>query len=81
VALLAFVALQSGVHSVHHLTDAADSGCAVAAATAHTTGLSVDLISFDRPADPTIPAVPDASPLVVASGPGTPDLGRAPPTA
>ena len=43
VLVLALFAFENGVHSVHHLSDrAATATCAVASATAHVAGTSVD---------------------------------------
>jgi hypothetical protein len=82
VLVLAVIAVEEGVHSVHHLADQrAASHCAVAAASAHVQGAAVPL---------AVPAVWIPTPIatVVASEsdpPGSrplrPDEGRAPPSA
>ena len=79
-ALLLFLAFESGVHSVHHLTDQPDSQCVVASASTHTGGVAVDTIAFAPPAETQAGiAVTLATPPT--SRPAAPDLGRAPPTA
>jgi hypothetical protein len=80
MVLLLVVAFESGVHSVHHLTDQPDAQCVVASASIHVGGVAVATVAFDRPAE-TITAVtvtPTGSP---ANRPAAPDLGRAPPLA
>ena len=79
-ALLLLVAFESGIHSVHHLADQPGSQCVVASASAHTGGVAVDTVAFERPVE-TLTAIaitPTASPT---TRPAAPDLGRAPPAA
>ena len=80
MVLLLVVAFEAGVHSVHHLADQPDSRCVIASASAHTGGVAVDTVAFERPVDAILLVVVtlSASPT---SRPAAPDLGRAPPTA
>jgi hypothetical protein len=80
IMLLLLVAFEAGVHSVHHLGDKPDGQCVVASASVHTGGVTVEQITFERPAETTaaVAVMPPASP---ALRPAAPDLGRAPPTA
>lgn len=80
MALLLLVAFESGVHSVHHLTDQPDGQCVVASASAHTGGVAAVTMAFDRPVEAvTTVAVPPAA--RAAARRDAPDLGRAPPLA
>ena len=78
LALLLVVAFESGVHSVHHLTDQPDARCMVASASAHIGGVAVTTVAFDRPAEAVsaVAVTPTGAP---AARPAAPDLGRAPP--
>ena len=78
MALLLVVAFESGVHSVHHLTDAPDSHCVVASASTHIGGLGVATVAVDRPAE-TITAVAVTPAGAPTARPAAPDRGRAPP--
>ena len=79
-ALLLVVTFESGVHSVHHLTDQPDSRCVVASASAQIGGVAVTTVAFDRPTEAadTVAITPAGAPTV---RPAAPDLGRAPPSA
>lgn len=79
-ALLLVVAFESGVHSVHHLTDQPGGQCVVASASAHIGGVAVVTVAFDRPAQVISPVAP-APTGAPAARPAAPDLGRAPPLA
>ena len=80
MALLLLIAFESGVHSVHHLTDQPDGQCVVASASAHTGGVAAAIVAFDRPVEATTTvAVPPAA--SATARPDAPDLGRAPPLA
>ena len=80
LTLLLLVAFESGIHSVHHLTDQPDGQCVVASATAHVGGIAVAIVAFGRPAEAmtAVAVTPSDSPSV---RPAAPDLGRAPPLA
>jgi hypothetical protein len=80
MALLLLIAFESGVHSVHHLTDQPDGQCVVASASAHTGGVAAATVAFDRPveASTTVAVLPAPS---ATARPDAPDLGRAPPLA
>ncbi len=79
VVVVSIFALESGVHSVHHLTDV-DRGesCAVASASQHITGTEVDVsVAFE-----SLPAARQVAPLgmfVERSRVTGPVRGRAPP--
>ena len=77
--LLAVLAFESGVHSVHHAAAAAPSHCAVASAVAHLTGdVAATLDALPAPAaQRRSGAHPDDRASVVR--PLRPDSGRAPP--
>lgn len=79
MTLLLVVGFETGVHSVHHLGDKPDGRCVVASASAHTGGVAVDKVAFDRPIEAitVIALTPFASPI---TRPAAPDLGRAPPS-
>src|SRR5688572_1786515 len=80
MALLLLIAFESGVHSVHHLSDQPDGQCVVASASAHTGGVAAATVAFDRPVEAsTTVAVPPAA--SATARPDAPDLGRAPPLA
>ena len=80
MALLLLVAFESGVHSVHHLTDQPDGHCVVASASVHIGGVAVATVAFDRPAE-TMSAVAFTPVGSLSARPAAPDLGRAPPLA
>ena len=82
VLVLAVIAVEEGVHSVHHLADQrAASHCAVAAASAHVQGaaepLAVPEVWIPTPIATVVASEPDRP----GSRPLRPDEGRAPPTA
>lgn len=81
VALLLVVAFESGLHSVHHLTDQPDAQCVVASASAHIGGVPVALVAFDRPVEKSTTAVATAPIASPSARMAAPDLGRAPPQA
>jgi hypothetical protein len=82
VLVLGILAIETGVHSVHHLGDRqAAADCAVASATAHMNGAT-------EPTPPDVTRVPtpvESVPLFAVERPGRrpsrPDEGRAPPAA
>jgi hypothetical protein len=79
-SLLLLVAFEAGLHSVHHLTDKPESQCVIASASAHAGALTVDRVTFERPAEAAAPlSVTLATRASVR--PAAPDLGRAPPIA
>lgn len=80
MTLLLFVTFESGVHSVHHLTDQPDSRCVVASASAQIGGVAVTAVAFDRPAQAadSVTITPAGAPT---ARPAAADLGRAPPSA
>jgi hypothetical protein len=82
VVVLAVLAFEAGVHSVHHLGDA-QAGCAIAAVSVHLSGLSVDppdarllvTATSDRLALP--PPIPvRATPLAAHESRGPPASSR-----
>ena len=82
VLVLAVIAVEEGVHSVHHLADQrAASHCAVAAASAHVQGaaepLAVPAVWIPTPIATVVASEPDRP----GSRPLRPDEGRAPPSA
>jgi len=82
VLVLAVIAVEEGVHSVHHLADQrAASHCAVAAASAHVQGaaepIAVPEVWIPTPIATVVASEPDRP----GSRPLRPDEGRAPPTA
>ena len=82
VLVLAVIAVEEGVHSVHHLADQrAASHCAVAAASAHVQGaaepLAVPAVWVPTPIGTVVASEPDQP----GSRPLRPDEGRAPPSA
>ena len=82
VLVLAVIAVEEGVHSVHHLADQrAASHCAVAAASAHVQGaaepLAVPAVWIPTPIATVVASEPDRP----SSRPLRPDEGRAPPSA
>jgi hypothetical protein len=82
VLILAVIAVEEGVHSVHHLADQrAASHCAVAAASAHVQGtaepLAVPAVWVPTPIGTVVVSEPDQP----GSRPLRPDEGRAPPSA
>jgi hypothetical protein len=82
VLVLAVIAVEEGVHSVHHLADQrAASHCAVAAASAHVQGaaepLAVPEVWIPTPIATVVASEPDRP----GSRPLRPDEGRAPPSA
>lgn len=79
-ALLLLVAFEAGVHSVHHLADQPATQCVVASASTYTSGVIVETVAFERPAEATTSAAV-TSLASAALRPAAPDLGRAPPTA
>jgi hypothetical protein len=81
--LLALVAFEAGLHSVHHMTDKVADGnqCVVAAASSHVGGLSVTAVAIHQPGDAPKFAAPAPSVLRISSRFAAPDLGRAPPAA
>ena len=80
VLLLAVLAFESGVHSVHHLGDSERAQACVAAATSqHLAGVESDAIVVGHaPARREIAPVALAAPLP-PSRPASPHAGRAPP--
>ena len=80
LALLLVVAFESGVHSVHHLTDQPDARCIVASASAHIGGIVVTTVAFENPTE-AVSAVAVTPAGAPAGRPAAPDLGRAPPVA
>jgi hypothetical protein len=80
MTLLLVVTFESGVHSVHHLTDPPDSRCVVASASAQIGGVAVTAVAFDRPAQAadSVTITPAGAPTARPAAPG---LGRAPPFA
>ena len=80
VALLALIAFETGLHSVHHIGDQPDGSCVIASASAHTGALTVDGAALERPTEVPTPVVVSVdAPATVRSA--APDLGRAPPAA
>jgi len=82
VLVLAVIAVEEGVHSVHHLADQrAASNCAVAAASAHVQGaaepVAVAVLWIPTPIVTVVASDPDRP----GSRPLRPDEGRAPPSA
>jgi hypothetical protein len=82
VLVLAVIAVEEGVHSVHHLADQrAASHCAVAAASAHVQGAAepvpVPVVWTPTPIATVVASDPDRP----GSRPLRPDEGRAPPSA
>jgi len=82
VLVLAVIAVEEGVHSVHHLADQrAASHCAVAAASAHVQGaaepIAVPEVWIPTPIATVVASEPDRP----GSRPLRPDEGRAPPSA
>ena len=80
VALLALIAFEVGLHSVHHIGDRLESSCVIASASAQTGALTVETVGFERPAEVATPVVVSVgAPAILRAV--LPDLGRAPPTA
>ena len=80
VLLLAVSAVESGVHSVHHLADRqAASHCAVALATAHVQGASMEAPCATAWSKSPVGTVVVAEAVRPGSSPLRPDEGRAPP--
>ena len=80
LAVLALVAFEAGVHSVHHLADQRGAECAVAKVSAQAGGVTIECERVPLPEDRGLLAIVphvawDASRAV------PPDLGRAPPCA
>jgi hypothetical protein len=80
--LLAFVAFETGRHSVHHLADTPDGAkCVIAAASSHVGGVSTQPVAFERPAADIAFAVQSVAVAFAPTRSTAPDLGRAPPAA
>lgn len=78
VAVLMLIAFESGLHSVHHISDQGEASCVVASASAQTGALTVERIAAERPLEvATAAVVHRATPTPARSA--APDLGRAPP--
>jgi hypothetical protein len=80
VALLALIAFETGLHSVHHIGDQPGSSCVIASASAQTGALTVDRTALERPTEVTTPVVVSVQAPTTARS-AAPDLGRAPPAA
>jgi len=81
VVLLACGVFETGMHSVHHLTEADAAKCTIAAVSSHSGGLVVATVAVERPADAPTPAEPAHVQALASSRISAPDLGRAPPAA
>jgi hypothetical protein len=81
LVLLTCGVFETGLHSVHHLTDADAAKCSVAAVSSHAGGTIVATIAIERPADVAMTSVPAHVAAVPRSSLSAPDLGRAPPSA
>ena len=80
VLLVAVLAFESGVHSVHHLGEVGrGSACAVASTSQQLSGMEVDAVRLERaPGDPGIALSAPAAPAPRALE-ESPHEGRAPP--
>jgi hypothetical protein len=79
--MLLVLGFETGLHSTHHLGESARAPeCAVAAATAHLTGGSVERVSVDPLIVPSYP-VPSERPVQVPRRRPASHEGRAPPAA
>ena len=82
VLALAVLTYETGVHSVHHVSDpGAARSCAVASASVHVSGLSVDATSHDMLVLPPVSLIAPSSDFVFASTFLAAPDGRAPPLA
>jgi hypothetical protein len=77
--MLLVLGFETGLHSTHHLGESARAPeCAVAAATAHLTGGSVERVSVDPLIVPSYP-VPSERPVQLPRRRPASHEGRAPP--
>lgn len=76
--LLALLAFETGLHSVHHLAEPGRP-CVVATASAHVAGTVLEAVTVDVPCAPTGMSALLLAPSPPASRPPAPALGRAPP--
>ena len=82
VCALAVLTYETGVHSVHHVSDpGAARSCAVASASVHVSGVSVDATSHEALILPTTRLVLPSTDFVFASTFLAAAEGRAPPSA
>jgi hypothetical protein len=73
-------AVETGVHSVHHMGDPIQAAaCTVAAATAHLVGNPVDVVGMDPIIAPALDSVPWFPPTRALLHRPSPHEGRAPP--
>jgi hypothetical protein len=79
VAVLVFIAFETGLHSVHHIGDRDSSSCVVASASAQTGGVTIASVASERPAEVVAPVAVSVGSSVM-SRVTAPDRGRAPPT-
>ncbi len=81
VLLLTLFAVESAVHSVHHLLQESDeaSVCLVATASSHLAGTAVELVGVDLPPLPRLDLAVSFQPSEPAVVGLRPDQGRAPP--
>jgi hypothetical protein len=82
VGSLAVFAFADGLHSVHHLPDQdAASRCAIAAASTHVVGTTVDLVPIALPPPPRLTQLEEYAPAASVRQATWVAQGRAPPLA
>ncbi len=79
--VLTLFAVESAVHSVHHLLQEPDeaSACLVATASSHLAGIAVELVGGDLPPLPRLDLTVSFQPSEPTVDGLRPDRGRAPP--